>query len=210
MMTAESQAIHRAGEEISDLAIFPLNTVLFPSSLLPLRVFEQRYMDMAKRCLKEDEPFGVCLIRSGREVGAPATPETVGCTARIIDWDMQQLGVLSIRVRGEQRFRIRETLVTDAGLTRARVELLAPDSDVELPAAFCACADLLRSVVAEHGEEIFADPLRFDSCAWVGARLADILPLSMPAKQGLLELDDVRQRVEILHALLAQGRLLDR
>ncbi len=209
-MTTERQPFHSGDEEISDLPIFPLNTVLFPSSLLPLRVFEQRYMDMAKRCLKEGEPFGVSLIRSGREVGAPATPEAIGCTARIVEWDMQQLGVLSIKVRGERRFRIRETRVTDSGLIRASVDLLALENDVELPETFRACADLLKSVVAEHGEEIFADTLRFDSCAWVGGRLADILPIPMPAKQKLLELDDVRLRVEILHTTLVQNRLLDR
>jgi len=81
---------------VRDLAIFPLNAVLFPGGLLPLRIFEQRYMDMAKACLKTDEPFGICLIRSGYEVGAPATPESIGCTAKIVEWDMQQLGVLSI------------------------------------------------------------------------------------------------------------------
>ena len=68
-----------------DVAIFPLNAVLFPGGLLPLRVFEQRYMDMAKDCLRNDTPFGVCLIRAGHEVGAPATPEPIGCTAKIVD-----------------------------------------------------------------------------------------------------------------------------
>ena len=88
-----------------DLAIFPLNTVLFPGGLLPLRIFEQRYMEMAKACLKNDEHFGICLIRSGREVGAPAVPESIGSTAKIVEWDMQQLGVLSVKVQGGQRFR---------------------------------------------------------------------------------------------------------
>lgn len=208
-MEAEGQPDHTDGAEIPDLAVFPLNTVLFPAGLLPLRIFEPRYMDMAKRCLKEDEPFGVCLIRSGREVGAPATPELVGCTARIVEWDMQQLGVLSVRVRGEKRFRIRESRVTNAGLTLARVDLLSEDSDAELPEAFTACASLLRSVVSEHGEGIFAAPHRFNSCAWIGARLAEILPVPPAAKQDLLELDDVLRRVEILHKYI-QSSLVGR
>ena len=79
---------------IQEVAIFPLNAVLFPGGQLALRIFEQRYMEMAKKCLRDDEPFGICLIRSGREVGAPATPEPIGCMARIVEWDMQRLGVL--------------------------------------------------------------------------------------------------------------------
>jgi Lon protease-like protein len=190
-----------------DLAIFPLNAVLFPGGLLPLRIFEQRYMEMAKACLKDDEPFGICLIRSGREVGAPATPEPVGCTARIVEWDMQQLGVLSVKARGEQRFRILESRVTETALTRARVEMLPQDVDSELPEEFGACATLLKAVFEEHGSAIVAAPLRFESSSWVGSRLAEILPVPLAAKQKLLELDDARQRIEILGKFLQQHRL---
>jgi uncharacterized protein len=192
---------------LGDLPIFPLNTVLFPGGLLPLRVFEQRYMDMAKACLKHDEPFGVCLIRAGTEVGTPATPEQVGCTARIVEWDMQQLGVLSIKTQGEQRFRITEARVTSAGLTRATVELLPQDADVPLPSQFEPCVNLLRAVINEHGESVMPAPLQFDSASWVSSRLSEILPVPFTAKQKLLELDDPLQRIEILNKFLLQHRL---
>ena len=190
-----------------DLAIFPLNAVLFPGGLLPLKVFEQRYMDMAKGCLKEDRPFGVCLIRSGREVGAPAAPESIGCTARIVDWDMQQLGVLSIKTQGEQRFRIRASRVTDAGLTRATVDLLPQDADAKLPEEFGACAALLKAIIDEHGAAIIAGPARLDSTSWVSLRLSEILPVPLAAKQRLLELEDAAQRIEIINKFLQQHRL---
>lgn len=74
---------------MNDLPLFPLGTVLFPAGVLPLRVFEQRYLEMAKACLRDGTPFGVCRIREGVEVGAPATPDSVGCLARIVHWDMQ-------------------------------------------------------------------------------------------------------------------------
>lgn len=196
-----------SGPDCADLAIFPLNAVLFPGGLLPLRVFEQRYMDMAKGCLKEDRPFGVCLIRSGHEVGAPATPEVVGCTARIFEWDMQQLGVLSIKTIGEQRFRIKSSNITGAGLTRAEVEMLAAEDDAALPAEFEACAELLRAVIDEHGANIVASPARYESASWVSSRLTEILPVPLAAKQKLLELADPLQRAEILNKFLQQHRL---
>ena len=191
----------------ADFPIFPLNAVLFPGGLLPLRIFEQRYMEMAKDCLKHDAPFGVCLIRSGKEVGEPAAHEPVGCTARIVEWDMAQLGMLSVKTRGEQRFRILESAASGAGLIRARIELLAQDADAPLPAEFAACAALIQRVAAEHGTQIMFEPMQFESSVWVGARLTEILPVPLAAKQRLLELEDARQRIEILHKFLLQHRL---
>ena len=187
---------------MTDLPLFPLGTVLFPGGLLPLRLFEQRYLEMAKACLRDDAAFGVCLIREGREVGAPALPEAVGCTARIVQWDMQQLGVLQIIAQGNQRFRIVERRLQQDGLARATVELLPEEADTAVPPRFAACRQLLQRMVAEHGERIFAAPLRFDSCTWVGARLAEVLPLPGPVKQRLLELDGL-PRLEALERLIA-------
>ena len=117
---------------------------------------------------------------------------------------MQQLGVLSVTALGEQRFRILESRVTDAGLTRASVEMLAQDCDADLPERFDACANVLRAVIKEHGAKIIAEPFRFESSSWVSARLTEILPVPLAAKQKLLELDDAAQRIEILGKFLLQ------
>ena len=85
--------------------IFPLGTVLFPGGVLPLRIFEVRYVEMAKDCLKEGTPFGVCLIREGVEVGAPAVPEPVGCLAKIAGCDVEELGILKVKAEGLERFQ---------------------------------------------------------------------------------------------------------
>ena len=119
-----------------NLPIFPLNTVLFPGGVLPLRVFEPRYMDMVKACLKDASPFGVCLIREGQETGKPAVPETIGCTARIIDWDMEQLGVLQIRTLGEERFHIIGSRDNGKGLILAEVETMAAEEEISVPTEF--------------------------------------------------------------------------
>jgi len=192
------------------VAIFPLRAVLFPGGLLPLRIFEQRYMNMAKDCMRDEQPFGVCLIRAGEEVGAPATPEDVGCLARIVQWDMQQLGLLQITARGEERFRILERQVLASGLTRARIEPLPADLDAPLPDEFLACARLLRLVIEEHGARTIEAPFRFDSSSWVSLRLCEILPVPLAAKQKLMELADSRERLEILQKFLKQHGLVKR
>ncbi len=190
-----------SGSGAADIALFPLQTVLFPGGRLPLRLFEQRYLSMAKACLREDLPFGVCLIREGGEVGAPAVPEDVGCTARIQSWDMTQLGVLEVIARGERRFRILERRVQADGLARARVELLAEESDAPL-APDDLCARILRRALESGGEALVEPPARYDSAAWVGARLAELLPLSPESRQRLLEMDSALDRLEILRRLV--------
>jgi hypothetical protein len=194
---------------LDDLPLFPLNTVLFPGGVLPLRVFEARYMDMTRECLKHDQPFGVCLIREGAEVGTPAKPEGVGCLAYITHWDMQQLGLLQLRTRGGRRFRVLDSSVAGQGLLRARVELLPDETDADVPALFTALTDLLRLVVADKkSEAVFAEPHAFGSASWVGYRLSEILPVPLPAKQKLLELDGALTRLEILYRFLEQRGLV--
>ena len=187
--------------QLTELPLFPLNTVLFPGGRLPLRIFEQRYMEMAKACLRDQAPFGVCLIREGREVGTPAIPADVGTLARIASWDMPQLGVLQVTALGEQRFRILERRVQANGLTLGTIEPLAPEADESVPQSCAGCVKLLERVI-EQQAGLFEPPHRLDSSSWVSSRLAELLPLPLPAKQELLELDNARIRIERLNDLL--------
>lgn len=186
---------------MSEMPVFPLNTVLFPGGRLPLRIFEQRYMSMAKRCLRDELPFGVCLIREGTEVGAPAIPVTVGCIARIATWDMPHLGLLHIMARGERRFRILSRSVQADGLSVAEVEPLPEDEDAPVPVHCQGCVRLLKQVIEQQPAH-FEAPHRLSSASWVSARLAEVLPLPLSAKQELLELSDGLARLERLNNLL--------
>ncbi len=188
-----------------EVPLFPLQTVLFPGGRLPLRLFEQRYLEMAKACLRDGSPFGVCLIREGGEVGEPALPEELGCTARIVEWDMPQLGLLQVVARGEQRFRIRSRRVQADGLARAEIELLPAEAEAPLDAQQDLCARVLRRIVEAAPAGLVETPARYDSGTWVSARLAELLPLSGASKQRLLEMDDARDRLEILRRLISSS-----
>jgi len=184
--------------------LFPLHTVLFPGGRLPLRIFEKRYMDMARTCLREQAGFGVCLIREGAEVGAPATPAAVGTLATIAEWDMAQLGVLQVVALGGQRFKVLDRRVQEDGLALGTIEPLPPERDAPVPPACAAIVRLLERAIAEH-PALLQPPHALDSCAWVSARLGELLPLPLEAKQALLEMDDARERLEKLSTLLAAG-----
>lgn len=194
----------RPGETVP---IFPLGTVLFPGMRLPLRIFEPRYMDMAKACLKHDAAFGVCLIREGQEVGAPAVPEPVGCLAKIREWDMEQLGILRVRAEGLERFRLEATETTPQGLILGRIERLPAEPSAASP-ELAACAGFVRKVIEAVGSARFGEPYGYDDASWVGFRLAEILPLRNPVRQELLELTDAGARLAILHRFLREQRLI--
>ena len=188
--------------------LFPLQTVLFPGSILPLRIFEARYMDMAKGCLKSGDPFGVCLIREGREVGAPAVPESVGCLARIADCDMEELGILKVRAEGLERFRLRDSRVEKQGLIVGDIDRLEAEAQAPDAPGLEECAVFLRKVIAAIGRERFTGEPAYADATWVGFRLAEILPLRNDVRQMLLELTDAPLRITVLHQFLRKQGLL--
>lgn len=185
-----------------EIFIFPLNTVLFPGGTLPLKVFEQRYLDMTKTCIGEDRPFGVCLIKEGREVGTPAVPEEIGCLARITQWEMPQLGVFQLQTEGTRRFRILHSSVGKYGLISATVETLPAEHDVAPRDALCG--EVLKAIIEKVGAEHFPAPHRFDDAAWISYRLSEVLPISLDVKQQLLQLADPHTRLSQLSQILSQ------
>ncbi|MEF9944109.1 MAG: LON peptidase substrate-binding domain-containing protein [Burkholderiaceae bacterium] len=199
------------------LPLFPLNAVLFPGGVLSLRVFEARYMDMARTCLRDQTPFGVCLIADGAaEVATAATPEAVGCLAHIRQCDMEQLGLLKIRAIGGQRFRVLDSQRQADGLLVAEVDLIEADTDAPLAPEHQACSRLLANILEEIGDKASADslgapieaPYRLDSSVWVGNRLAEILPVPLQARQKLMELESASSRIDIIHTYLRQHAVL--
>ncbi len=182
------------------IALFPLNIVLFPDGPLPLRIFETRYVDMVRRCMRESRGFGVVLIREGREVG-PAETFDVGTMAKIVDFHQLSDGLLGLSCTGQQRFRIRSRSRQADGLNLAAVDWLAAEPTLEVPPQHARLAALLKTVLPQLGEVYTDMVMRLDDAAWVGHRLAEILPIPLADKQSLLELDDPIQRLEVLEPL---------
>jgi hypothetical protein len=184
------------------IPIFPLNTVLYPDGLLPLKLFETRYLDMGRVCMKDNAPFGICLIQSGEEVGAPAQPHAVGTLAHIADWDMPQLGILNIAAQGGQRFLIESSEVAKDGLIMAEVRLLPAEPTQLVEDEFHICSTVFDTIYQELGAARFSNPPHPDQAAWLGYRLAESLPIKSRAKQDLLEMNDSAMRLRILQEIL--------
>ena len=193
------------------LPLFPLKTVLFPRGRLSLRIFEQRYLAMAKRCLSGETPFGVCLLTRGEEVATPggAAPgfAAVGTLARIRAWDMPQLGILQVSADGETRFAVNAYELMPDGLVVAEVTPIAPDPPVALSSDKRAQAELLELLATRVGPRHFPDERAFDDASWVGNRLAELLPLPLTTKQTLLEMDDANARLVALQRCIDERGL---
>lgn len=187
------------------IPIFPLNTVLYPDSLLPLKIFEQRYLEMTKACVRDATPFGVCRIREGVEVGLPAVPDPLGCTALIAEWEMPHLGVFHLQTRGQHPFRILQQTTQSDGLIRAEIELLEETTGAIRQESFALCRRVLKQIIEKIGVDYFSRPFAYDDPRWTSYRLAEVLPLDLEEKQGLLELRNDGERLQRLHTYLTQA-----
>lgn len=188
-----------------EIPLFPLNTVLFPGGPLPLRIFETRYVDMVRRCMREQSCFGVVLIRAGSEAGDVGSSCDVGTTARIVDFYTLPDRLLGITCRGERRFRVLRRWKQPDGLNMAEVEWLPVEPTSGVPEAHRHLSDVLRKVLPELGEIYQQVPRHFDDATWVGCRLVEILPISLADKQACLELDDPIARLERLSPLIKRA-----
>lgn len=187
--------------EISSLPLFPLHSVLLPGATIGLRVFERRYLDLVRDCGRTGSSFGVCLILDGSDVGAPAVPAAYGTEVRIEDFDVGADGVLVLRLRGTRRFRVQRSRVRDNGLVVGEVSWCEPDSDDELRPEHGLLAIVLERMLEQVGGEFAsAGPGLLDQAAWVGWRLAELLPLSEGQRLSLLQEDDPHRRLEQLLA----------
>ncbi len=190
------------------VSLFPLRTVLYPGGPLPLRIFEPRYLDMLSASLKGEQPFGVVLIRRGRETGA-ASIFDIGTLASVTDWYRGSDGVLGVTAVGGQRFRVLSTERRPNGLYVGEVELLPERRAKPLPDEYKPLAGILADVLDDLGRLYEALDRRYDDAGWVGYRFAEILPISPEEKQSCLETDDPVQRLKIVRKVLHDVRGAD-
>ncbi|MBC7609385.1 MAG: LON peptidase substrate-binding domain-containing protein [Polaromonas sp.] len=203
------------------LPLFPLGTVLYPGGLLPLRIFEVRYLDMIGKCHKTGAPFGVVALTQGSEVrkaefGKPnddgfAQEEfnVVGTLATISEFSAPQSGLMVIKCEGAQRFRISTREKLKHGLWIADVERMESDMAVKIPDDLIPSAAALGKLIKNLQQRDIPNeqmpllaPYRLDDCGWVANRWCELLPLPLELKQRLMELDNPLVRLELVSDIL--------
>jgi len=208
---------------LSQLPLFPLQTVLFPGGWLPLRIFEVRYLDMIGRCHKAGAPFGVVCLSEGSEVRRvnPAAPPSgdsfakevfhpVGTLAQIESLERPQPGLMVIRCRGLQRFHVTRRSQLPHGLWVADVQLDEPETVVPVPEHLANTRDALQRLLQNLQERDpdsldqlpLQPPYQWDDSGWVANRWAELLPAPAELKQRLMTLDSPVLRLELVSDLL--------
>ena len=207
--------------KLSSLPLFPLGSVLFPGGLLPLRIFEVRYLDMIGKCHKNGAPFGVVALTTGSEVRKANAGKTAGdgfaqevfCTigtlATITEFSSPQAGLMLVRCVGAQRFKISRHDKLKHGLWIADVQRIDDDMAVAVPDDLKPCANALGKLIKSLQQRNIPDdqmplapPYQLDDCGWVSNRWCELLPLPMELKQRLMELDNPLVRLELVSDIL--------
>ena len=194
-------------KDIHELPLFPLGTVLFPGGVLPLRIFEPRYLDMIANCMRDSLPFGVVLLRRGGEVmsdaqGSEVEFHDVGTEARVFDFSQTEKGILAVVASGERRFVVERVESASDGLMIGHVSMLADECDSEITEEH---AELLK-VLIELMKHPLVQELKLDvdltKSQSVSYRLSDLLPVAPEEKQKLLEIDSAEERLSRLRKII--------
>lgn len=203
----ETGSMLRRGAET--IALFPLKSVLFPGGRLPLQIFEQRYLNLVSHALKTDTGFGVCLLKDGDEIakaGVRQQVHRVGTYARVVDWDQLANGLLGVTVEGQHKFLVQECWSEKDQLLMGSVDFCGVDFLGEEPIAVDddheVLVGLLQQLVSHPVISKLGMSIDYDDLRQLGWRLSELIPLSLEHKQRLLELQDTRERIREIEALI--------
>ena len=174
-----------------NIPIFPLSSITFPGGYMPLRIFETRYIDMVKDCVKNNTGFGISLSKPNN-----IDYYDVGTYCKISDWEQMDDGLLGITIRGKYRYRITNSGVQSDGLIRADIEHMDEPSFVDVPKELMPYSDFLKNILEQYPKFYHDEaPKYFTESGWVGSRLAEILPMPLDEKQVILEIEDYLVRL---------------
>jgi len=193
---------------VSELPLFPLSGVLMPYGRMPLQIFEPRYLDLVRDCMKTDSAFGVVWIRRGAEVAqrGSASPQLgdYGTTARIVDWDQLPNGLLGLTIQGGQRFDLGATAVRANGLVVGQVALRPQLEPVAMEPRWQSLLDILHSLETHPHIQRMALQLDYDDAWQVACTLIQLLPLDEALKYQLLGIDSIESLMVELDTILNQ------
>lgn len=196
-------------DQTTEIPLFPLRSVLFPGGVLPLRIFEPRYVDMISRCMREQIGFGVVLIREGVE--ARLQPESsqpdifhMGTEAQIVDFNQADNGLLGIVAEGRRKFIVQDVYEQSDHLMMGKISFLADEMPGQLLPEHNPLIDVLRELTNHPLVQKLNVQVDFDEARSVSFRLAELLPIEPEIKQALLQLRWPKERLAELARIVSK------
>ncbi len=188
--------------DFPDFPLFPLSSVVFPGGVMPLRIFEPRYLDMVSLCMKGPTGFGVCALEPGSEGNRSTAPRSVGTLVEIVDFDRLEDGYLGITVEGNRRFEVLDRRQAENGLWWGTVRFLQERRDVPCPLEFAGLKRVAEALYDRLGEPYASRPREYDSAGWLSSRLTELLPFDAATKHALLATPDPVDRLKHIQPLV--------
>lgn len=194
------------------IPLFPLSHGVFPDGMLQLQIFEVRYLDLIKRCHRDQTPFGVTWLNAGSEVQVPGEQPQMhshGCLAHIREFEQVQPALLRIICQGGLRFQLHEVSPGPFGVWQGKVSYQAQDTPVDIPEQWQEHADRLGAWIATAQKKGLQDrlplfaPYHLDECGWVANRFAEVLPAETEQKMEWLTQTDPMNRLVSVASFLA-------
>ncbi|MES1942141.1 peptidase S16 [Salinisphaera sp. T5B8] len=185
-----------------DYALFPLSTVVFPGGIMPLRIFEPRYLDMVARCMESATGFGICAARPAENKHEFSSPRAVGTLVEIVDFDRLDDGALGITVKGRQRFEVLSTRQAENGLWSGTIDFIDEEADSACPIEFSPLKQIAAALIEEIGLPYEAGSRSYDSASWLSARLTELLPFDAATKHDLLATNDPLERLRRIRPMI--------
>lgn len=193
---------------MTEIPLFPLSSPLMPHGVMPLQIFEQRYLDMVADCMRQGTGFGVVWLRGGSEVsgGSIDTPDVgdYGTYAQIIDFDQLPNGLLGITIRGTERFDVEELWREPNGLVKARVEIAEPLSPAPMQTNWQSLNEVLRGLEEHPLVRRLNLSIDYDNAWEVAYTLVQLLPFEASVKYELLGIPRIEVLVQEVDILLNQ------
>jgi Lon protease-like protein len=195
------------------LPLFPLNVVVCPGGLVPLKIFEARYLDMVKNCLRDKTSFAiVAVLPEGTTDSEGNLPfPNVGTSMHIVDADVDTVGMMLIRCVGKHRVKVESFDQQNDGLIIGQVTDIQNDLKMDLPDDLKFSGEVLRQLLEAlvlrdtHPDRLPLKPYNFNDVAWVANRWVELIDLPLLEKQRLMQLDSPIVRLELIQDILSVG-----
>ena len=177
------------------LPVFPLGLVIAPGGVLPLRIFEPRYLKMVKWCMTEGQGFMV--VPPDGDGFAP-----LGTLCRIVDFDQLPDGCLGLTAHGDSQYSMSNPSKDQDGLWWADIEAIEPEADIEPQESEADLVNLLASLMQHPAVQELEMEVDYESLSEVTWRLIELLPFEVHIKQSLIETRDLGSRCDQLREAL--------
>ena len=186
----------------NQIPMFPLKSIVLPGGLFPLRIFERRYINMVKNCLKNETGFCITLVRAESDNGYITNVYNYGCYVKIVDWNQLEDGLLGITVEGIKKIHVLECNLNEDNLLQGSIEDIEVEKEYMVPQKYLSLSKFYKKIYPNIKDFISFKKERYADATWVSFRLTECLPLDSSTKNKLIALDNAFDRLDKLNEII--------